>query len=110
MRAGALDRRLQIRRAVTTDNGLEMVEAWRDCGPVIWAGRRDVSDAERATAGWIEATMASRFTVRSSSFTRELTPKDRLVCEGLTFDIVGIKQLGRRDYLEITAVARTDRG
>lgn len=108
--AGDLDRRVRFMRSVPVDNGLEMADAWADHGAPVWASRRDVSDAERAAAGWIEATVASRFVVRSSSFTRELTAKDRLVCEGLTYDIQGIKQLDRRAFLEITAIARADRG
>lgn len=106
--ASALDRRIQFQRFSETDDGYGMVEKWDDHGAPIWAGRRDVSDAERAAAGWIEATLASRFTVRSSEFTRAITPKDRVANEGMSFDIVGIKQMDRRGFLEITAVARAD--
>lgn len=107
--AGRLDRRIQFQRAGKVDDGLQVTEAWANHGAQIWAGRKDVSDAERAQAGWIEATVASRFTVRSSVFTRGLTAKDRLICDALIFDITGIKEVGRRDLLEITAVARIDR-
>lgn len=109
MNAGKLDRRIQFQRGTMIDNGLEMVGAWSAYGSPVWAGRKDVSDGERAAAGWIEATLASRFTVRSSTFTRSLTAKDRITTEGLSYDITGIKELGRRDFLEITAVARVDR-
>ncbi|MCL4065339.1 phage head closure protein [Pseudomonas sp. GX19020] len=106
--AGKLDRRVQFQRATNVDDGLQQKEVFTNHGGRVWAGRRDVSDAERAVAGWIEATVACRFTIRSSSFSRGLTAKDRLICEGLSFDIQGIKQLDRRDYLEITATARAD--
>jgi len=106
--AGKLDRRLQIRRYATIDDGLQMVEAWADHGAPIWASRKDVSDGERAVAGWLEATSVARFIVRSSSFTRGLTPKDRLKTEDRDYDIQGIKELGRRDWLEITAIAQVD--
>lgn len=108
MRAGELNRRLQFQRFTAVDDGLQMVEAWADHGSPIWAGRKDVSDSERVAAGWLEATSVARFTVRSSSFTRGLTPKDRLTTEGRDYDIQGIKELGRRDWLEITAIARVD--
>lgn len=108
MSAGRLDRRIQIQRRRLDDDGAQAVEVWADHGTPIWAGRRDVSDAERAVAGWIEAVVASRFTVRSSTFTRDLRPTDRILTEGLSYDIQGVKQLDRRGYLEITAVARAD--
>lgn len=112
MNYGSLDRRVQFRRATLFDDGYQVTDTWADHGSLIWAGRKDVNDAvndaERAAAGWVEATVASRFVVRSTPFTRGLTAKDRLVCEGLTFDIQGIKQIGRMDRLEITAVARAD--
>ena len=56
----------------------------------------------------MQSTVAARFVVRSSSLTRTLTPKDALVEGGRTFEITGIKELGRLDFLEITAEARTD--
>lgn len=108
MAAGTLDRRLQFQRFTAVDDGLQMVEAWADHGSPIWAARKDVSDGERAAAGWIEATSVARFTVRSSSFTRGLSPKDRLITDGREYHIQGIKELGRKDWLEITAIARVD--
>lgn len=108
MNAGEFNRRIQIQRAALVDDGTQPVETFVNHGGKIWAGRKDISDAERATAGWIEATVASRFTVRASEFTRGITAKDRLICGSLTFDIQGIKEVGRSE-LEITATARADR-
>lgn len=107
MRAGKLDRSAQFQRATLVDDGLQSVETWANHGYPEPVARGDVSDAERAAAGWIEATVVSRFTVRSSDFTRDLTPKDRLICDGLSFDIQGIKEVSRAE-LEITATARAD--
>ena len=105
--AGSLDRRITLRRKTVTNTGLGTTEAWADLG-TIWAGRRDVSDGEKAAAGTMQSIVAARFVVRSSSLTRTLTPKDALIEGGRTFEITGIKELGRRDFLEITAEARTD--
>lgn len=104
MRAGDLDRRVQFRRAALVDDGFEQVQQWADLGAPVWAGRRDVSDGERAAAGWVEATLVSRFTVRAFALTKSVTPADRLVESGREFQILGIKQLGR-EGLEITAMA-----
>lgn len=105
--AGQLDRRITLRRATVANTGLGVTEAWVDLG-TIWAGRKDVSDGEKAAAGTMQAVVVARFVVRSSTFSRGLTPKDRLTEGGKTFQITGIKELGRRDYLEITAEARAD--
>lgn len=110
MRIGQLDRLVQFERAVLSDDGLRSKEVFGPHGDKVWAFRRDVSDGERAVAGWVEATVVSRFVVYSTAFTRGLTPKDRLICGGLTYDILGIKEVGRMAYLEITGKARTDVG
>jgi head-tail adaptor len=107
--AGTLDRRVQFLRAALVDDGFEDAEVWADHGSPVWAQRSDISDGERWRAGEVQAIITARFLVRSSAFTRALTPKDRMVCEGATFDIVGIKQAPRRrTFLEITAAARPD--
>jgi head-tail adaptor len=91
-----------------TDDGFSTVETWANHGTPVWASKTDISDGERFRAGEVAAHITSRFQVTHSKFTAALTPKDRLVCEGRTFDIVGIKQIGRRVMLEITAAARAD--
>ncbi|KEP68414.1 phage head-tail adapter protein [Thioclava dalianensis] len=105
MGAGQLDRRVQFMEPVKVDDGFQETETFEAIGSPVWCSKTDVSDAERAVAGWLEATMVSRFVVRSSAFTRALTPKNRLVCDGVDFDITGIKEIGQREDLEITASA-----
>lgn len=106
--AGDLDRRVQFRRATLVDDGFQQVETWGNHGNPVWASKTDVSDGERWRAGEVGASITTRFVVRSSTFTRDLTPKDRLICDGPEYDISGIKEIGRRDRLEITASVRVD--
>lgn len=109
MNASHLDRRAQFRRRTLVNDGLGTVEVWADHGAPISAAREDVADAEKFAAGMIEATIDTRFTVRASPFTRKLSPLDRLISEGLDFDIIGIKQVGqRRAWLELSCRARAD--
>jgi head-tail adaptor len=108
MDAGRLDRWLQFQRSTLTDDGFGMVETWADHGHPVWGSKSDLSDAERFRNGMSDAEMVSRFRVRSSAFSRGLTPKDRLTCEGRTYAIIGIKEVGRYDGLEITARVRAD--
>lgn len=107
MTAGNLDRRVTFSRATPSNTPLGLIESWSEIG-TVWASRKDVSDGERAAAGMMQATLVSRFVVRSSEFSRALTPKDRLTEGGRSYQILGIKEVGRRDFLEITAEARAD--
>lgn len=104
-----LDSRIQFRRAVRGDDGFTKVEVFQDHGPELWAGKVDVSDAERLRAGEVSATITSRFVVPSMNLTRGITPKDQLVYDGEEYAIFGIKEIGKRWRLEITAGARVDR-
>lgn len=104
-----LDRRVTFERATQTAGALGTTLSWGAHGGVVWAARRDISDGERWRAGEVGAAISTRFIVRWNSFTRGLTPADRLACEGVTYDITGIKEIGpRRRFLEITASARAD--
>jgi len=106
--AGKLDRRVQFERFTLTDDGFGQVEAWADHGTPVAASKTDVSDGEKMRAGEVSASLTSRFEIRSSAFTRALTPKDALSYNGETFQIFGIKEIGRNQRLEITAGARVD--
>jgi SPP1 family predicted phage head-tail adaptor len=108
--AGRLDRRVQFRRASLTDDGFGKVETFADFGDPVSAHKRDVSDGEKYRAGEVAAHLTTRFQVRSSQFTRGVTPKDILECEGREYNIYGIKELeGRKRLLEITAGVRLDK-
>ena len=103
-----LDRRIKFQRFTLVDDGFRKVETWGDHGCTIAASKRDVSDGEKSRADSVSAFLTSRFQVRSSNFTRDLTAKDRLVYKGETFEIFGIKELDRLRMLEITAGAKVD--
>lgn len=106
---GHLDRRVQFRRAQLVDNGLAKREFFADLGNQVWASKADLSDGERVRAAQVQSTVTTRFVVRWSPFTVTITPKDRLVCDGVEYGISGIKETGaRREFLEITAAARSD--
>ncbi|EPE95715.1 head-tail adaptor protein [Rhizobium grahamii] len=111
---GDLDRRITFQRATKTNNEFnEPVEVWGDIGSV-WTKRHDFSDSQRIeflAAGKVSAFAVSRFTVRSTSLTRSITPIDRLTHEGAVWQINSVKEVaegGRRGYLEITASRSAD--
>ena len=109
MRAGKRDRMLSFLRQTTIRDALGgPVDQWVQIG-CAWAERLDVSDAERWQAAEVQALITTRFRVLRNRLTASLTPKDRLICAGRTYDIQGIKEKDREGF-EITANARPDQG
>lgn len=108
-KAGALDDRITIERAtITPDAFNNPVETWAALATVA-AGKTDLSDREVLAAQQVGASMQSRFLIRSSVLTRDVTAKDRLSYGGAIWNIAGIKEVGGRNrFLEITAARRAD--
>ncbi|SEJ87684.1 Phage head-tail joining protein [Marinovum algicola] len=107
LNAGSLNRRIQIRRFVRTgtDPYGSPTGDWEDHGSPIFARRRDVSDAERISGGAWDNVQVTRFVIRASAFGRGIARSDKLVHEGITFVIDGIKEVPPgRAFLEITAI------
>lgn len=75
----------------------------------VWAKRTDASAGEAHRAQEVGAEITAHFAVRYSPETATITPKDRLQLEGgLTYNVTGITELKRNQWLEIHAAARTD--
>lgn len=111
MRAGPLDRRITLQRySFTTDPGSgEQVKTWSTLGPAsISAAALPVSDSERVASAEVSAEITMRFQIRYDPAWDDLNPKDRVSYDNKSFDIVGVKELGRREGLEISAIARAD--
>jgi SPP1 family predicted phage head-tail adaptor len=108
MLAGRLDRRISILRATpAADEFNEQVETWGTLA-VVWAHATPVMDAERQRAGETLASKSYRFTIRYSSQVADVDPRDRVTFDGRTYDVQGVKEIGRREGLEITATARAE--
>ena len=108
MKAGRLDRRITLERFSTTvDAYNEPVKAWGVLA-VRWASYEPISDGERFRAAETQASASARFQIRWSTAVSDLNPKDRLSHDGVTHQILNVKEIGRREGIEITAVARAD--
>ena len=101
------DRRITLERGGVSDDGFSQVETWEPLAEV-WAEVDPISDGERWRAGEVGASVTHRFRIRYSTTVADLNPRDRLTYEGRAFDIGGVKEMGRREGLEITASARAD--
>lgn len=111
MEAGKLDRRLTLLRLVKTTNAMnEEEESWTSAG-TVWASKKDASDrdrGERMVTQEIAATISTRFRVRHSSLADDIRPTWRVQCEGRTYDVRIVKELGRKVGWEISAEARAE--
>lgn len=110
MNAGPRNRRIVLQRATLAKDAFNAdVETWATLA-TVWASATPLSDAERVRAQENGAVMSMRFGILWSTVVDDLSPTDRLTYGGRTFNIVGVKELGLRDGLEITAAARAEAG
>lgn len=109
MRAGLLDRRVTIQRqgepvddGVTTKPG-----AWADIGTrkaqVIRSRAREIFENLGR-----EAEVPITFVMYSDTLTRTMVTTDRIVFEGKNFDIKSINEIGRREGIEVVALANDE--
>jgi SPP1 family predicted phage head-tail adaptor len=101
MRAGTLDRRVTVlRRVQVGETPLnEPIFEWQEVR-TVWAAKVHKSEDEKFAASQVYAQRVVTFRTR---FMSDLAETDRLVCDGLTYNLKGIRELGRRDGLEVAA-------
>lgn len=108
MDAGALDRRIELRRAISSRDALKgPAPVWHTLA-TVWASYEPVSDVERVRAQQTGAVITARFVIRWSSDVADLNAKDELRFDGALYAIAAVKPIGRRLGLEITASAKAD--
>jgi SPP1 family predicted phage head-tail adaptor len=102
MRAGALDRRLTIQRATTTPNAFnEPVASWTDVA-TVWAQPRPNRGAERFAAQQIVGQGMMTFQIR---YRTDVRVTDRILYQGRIWNVLDVREVGRRAITEIDAVA-----
>ena len=100
---------LTIQRKTTTQDAFGApVETWSTLAAGVYAEKTDVSDGERIAAAEVSASITARFRIIWSPTYANLNPTDRISCDGRTYDIWGVKEIGYREGFEITAVARAE--
>jgi SPP1 family predicted phage head-tail adaptor len=106
MDAGRLDRRIVLKRRKAGTNAFgEPVDEWTTLA-TVWSNVAPVSDGERWRAGETLASKMCRFTIRYSLSVAILDPRDQIEYDGRVWDIQGVKEINRREFLELTAAAR----
>jgi SPP1 family predicted phage head-tail adaptor len=100
-----LNRRVTIERFTTIPGDFDDIEVWADLR-TVWAAMTYDSADEEFAANQLYARRLVTFTMR---FTSDLSAIDRLRCDGVGYDIKGIKEIGFREAIEVKAEA-TDPG
>jgi head-tail adaptor len=96
------------RNTPTQDSGSgENVDSWEMLA-TTYAEKLDVSDSERVASAEVSAEISTRFRLLWSDAYSSVNPKDRIVLDERVFEIVGVKEIGRREGLEISAISRAD--
>jgi SPP1 family predicted phage head-tail adaptor len=108
LQAGKMDRRITIQRVTLTYDALNNpVETWAALA-TVWASKLDYIGSENVAAREVGAQMTTAFRIRWSNKVSDVNPKDRLSYDSKTWNIENVKEIGRKEGLEISAIARTD--
>lgn len=102
MRIGQLDRRLTLlSRTITRGTGGEALEAFVEVA-TVWASRLPLTAREIEREAIMQAQAEVKFKVR---WRGDVKAEWRCQSEGLTYDITGIEELGRKAGLHLFAKA-----
>jgi SPP1 family predicted phage head-tail adaptor len=82
----------------------EAVETWTTLA-TVWAEKIPVRGSERYAAMQTVAEVDTRFKIR---YRTDVSPLDRVVCNGITYDVLGVLEIGRREGWEILAKGRAE--
>lgn len=98
------DRRIAIMRASVAENdaGEMIATGWAEYA-AAWASYEPTSDGERMRAAAVERKIDARFRVVWSQRMAGVTGADRLRFDGADWQITGLKEIGFREALEISA-------
>lgn len=110
---GTLRDVVTVERASTAAGSYnEPVETWAEYA-TVWGRKTDVSAREARASMEIGAAISVRFLVRYDPEMMAVTPKDRIVCDGITYEITGVREVAGsaapRTFIEIDAVTRADK-
>ena len=106
MNAGKMDRRITLQRKSSSQDSFgEAIDTWADIS-TVWAEVVPVSGNERFVSQQVIAEADTLFKIRYMS---GLTPLDRVVYDGRTYDVKGVIEIGRRrEGMQISAMTRAE--
>ncbi|MER9493439.1 phage head closure protein [Mesorhizobium sp. M0320] len=107
MRIGTMNRRLIILRRVETGTDLlnSPVFEWQTWR-TVWAEKIHKKENEQFSPD-LHQRYAVRLVIFRIRYLADISEVDRVECEGVTYDIKGLRELGFRDGTEITAESQS---
>lgn len=107
MDLGALDRKVAFQRQAFTTNARneKVPSGWATIAEVM-AGKAPVSDGEQNDGAQVKRLVTDRFKTHWSQTLEDLDLTETLLCRGVRYDLIGRKELGRREGFEWSATAR----
>ncbi len=101
LQAGKMDRLIRIERKSTSQGSSgEQVDTWTEVG-TVWAEQVELRGYERAAMRQLIGHAISTFRIRWSSVVDGTTVLDRIVYAGRTYQITDVREIGRREGLEL---------
>ncbi len=106
MDLGSLDKIVTFRRKAFKVNARnERIPDGFETLATVCARREPVRDGERNAGAQVQREVSDRFTTHWSGVLDALDLTEQLLCEGVVYDLVGRKPLGRRQGFEWSANA-----
>jgi SPP1 family predicted phage head-tail adaptor len=104
MQPGRLDRLVELRHRVLTrdPNSGEQLETWPAAYAEVWAEKKDLRGREFFAARTVNSELTTTWKIRHRT---DVLMTDRLVYDGLVYTINSIAEIGRREGLELQAMA-----
>lgn len=106
--AGPLDRRITIQRqdVSQSESGAEVVR-WVDVA-TVYAKKKETAGYERFASAQFVGRAAKQFLIRWSSEVAGITTKHRVIFDGREHDIVDVREVGRREGIELDCTVRSE--
>jgi SPP1 family predicted phage head-tail adaptor len=99
---GRLDYRVTFQQKVIGVNESNEDEevSWEniDTSPTVWASKNDRSGNEAYRADKLTDYQGVTFTIR---YRTDITPENRLVCNGIPYNIIAIQDISRKRFLSV---------
>lgn len=105
MRAGTMDRLVTLQSRSDPQNGYGEVTPTFATLATVRAARRELQGEERFRAQQLDARITCEYEIY---YREDVTPRNRLVDDGVTYDILSVIQIGRRRGLRLLAMAAAD--
>ena len=108
MRAGKLDRRITIQgKSITQSDSGDEVVTWGNVA-TVWAEKIEIDGAERFAAKQIVGHAVRTFRFRWSDIVAVITTEHRLVFDDREYDITDVREVGRREGIEVDCYAPSE--